>query len=71
MNATLRSFRMPIWLIGFLVVLSGCAPSGDFCSVVRAPIAFAPETAQMVVRTNRPEAEALDAQNAYWRGNCR
>lgn len=71
MNAMLRKRLTPILLLGCLGGLSACTPTGDFCTVVRAPIEFAPETAQMVVRTDRPEAERLDAQNAYGRANCR
>ncbi len=71
MSATLRRVLTPIWLIGSLVALSACVPAGDFCEVVRGELVFAPETAQAVVRTDRPVAEAIDAQNAYWRGNCR
>lgn len=70
MNAMLRKRLTPILLIGCLGGLSACVPSGSFCTVVRAPIVFAPSTAEMVVRTDRPAAEALDAQNAYGRANC-
>ena len=48
----------------------GSCVSGDFCEVVRAPITFQPETAAMVVRTDRASAEAIDVQNGYGRGHC-
>ena len=48
----------------------GSCVSGDFCEVVRAPITFQPETAAMVVRTDRASAEAIDVQNGYGFAHC-
>ncbi len=63
--------RTPLWLIASLAV-SACAPaSGSFCDVVRAPLSFEAATAAQIVATDRPTAEAIDAQNNYWRQVCR
>jgi hypothetical protein len=70
MNVTLQSRLTKLLLIGSLIGVSACVP-GDFCEVVRGPLAFEAATAAEVVRTDRPTAEAIDAQNAYWRQNCR
>jgi len=69
MNAKLCKWTTPVWLTALLAV-SACVAPGDFCTVVRGPIEFAPETAEVVVRTDRPAAEAIAAQNEYWRGVC-
>jgi hypothetical protein len=58
-------------MISLTAFLASCGPSHQFCDVVRSEIAFAPETAAAVVRTDRGEAEQIKAQNAFWRGNCR
>lgn len=52
------------------LAVGSCLAAGDFCEVVRGPIEFEAETAQMVVRTDRPAAEVLDAQNSYGREFC-
>lgn len=57
-------------LTASVAAISACVP-GDFCVVVRSPIEFAPPTAAEVVRTDRPEAEQIAAQNAYWSDRCR
>ena len=69
MNVMPRSRQTRALLIGLLAV-SACVPVGNFCDVVRGPLEFAPTTAAEIVRTDRPTAEAIDAQNQYWRGNC-
>jgi len=54
-----------------LSVVGGCnAAPGDFCSVVTAPLDFAPVTAQAMVATDRSTVVRLAAQNAYWRVRC-
>lgn len=70
MNATRRKWMTTTSLLVSLGVLSACAKPGDFCEVVRGEIVFEAETAQAVVRTDRPTAEQIAAQNAYWRDNC-
>lgn len=51
-------------------ILSACGTPGDFCTVVLAPITFAPETAAVIVETDRPSAEAIRVQNDYWTSVC-
>lgn len=71
MNRKRLPFRTPAWLMLSAVVVSGCVGNtGSFCTVVRAPIEFAPETSAEVVRTDRPAAEQIAAQNQFWRDNC-
>lgn len=69
----LREQRLTtIWLTASLVAISACAPSapGNFCDVVPGPIGFEAETAEQIVRTDRPAAEQIDAQNTYGREQC-
>jgi len=53
-----------------LLAVGSCVAPGSFCAVVRGPLEFEAATAAQIVETDRPTAEAIDAQNAYWRGNC-
>lgn len=69
MSVKHRNWTIPASLTACLAVTS-CLGSGDFCDVVRGPLMFDPATAQAVVATDRATAEQIDAQNAYWRGNC-
>jgi hypothetical protein len=68
MNTKRLSWTIPLWLTASLA--ASCVPAGSFCDVVRGPIAFEAATAAEVVRTDRPTAEAIEAQNAYWRARC-
>lgn len=65
--------RLAILSLLTALAVAGCnaAPPGDFCAVVKAPLDFDPITAAAVVRTDRPTAERIDAQNSYWRAHCR
>ena len=65
---THRRKTIPLLLIASLAG-SACVPAGDFCDVVGGPLEFESETAQAIVRTDRPAAEQIDAQNAYWHAN--
>ena len=71
MNVKRCSLTTLALLTGSLA-LSACAPTGGglFCDVVGGPLEFEAETAQAIVRTDRPAAEQIDAQNAYGRANC-
>ena len=71
MNAKRCKWTIRALLIVSLGGLSACATPGDFCAVVRGEIVFEAETAATVVRTDRPSAEQIAAQNAYWLDNCR
>lgn len=71
MNMKRHRWMMSLSLIVSAAILSGCVGGGgDFCVVVRAPLEIAPETASALVRTDRPVAESIAAQNAHWRENC-
>ena len=64
---------MRLWLICSLAAssLAACAaPPGNFCDVVRAPLAFAAPTSAAIVSTDRPAAERIAAQNAYGAAHC-
>lgn len=62
---------MPNWLkILPVLVLSACAPAGNFCDVVKRPHRFAAATTAAIITTDRAEAERLSAENAYGRAHC-
>lgn len=63
--------RTLILLTAFLGSTSCTMTAGDFCDVVRGPLDFDSATARQIVATDRPAAEAIDVQNAYWRQHCR
>ncbi|AUQ95957.1 hypothetical protein PhaeoP66_03215 [Phaeobacter inhibens] len=65
----LKTLKTMSSLIGCLAVMSCVAP-GDFCTVVKGPIEFEPETARAVVRTDRADAESIAVQNDYGRDRC-
>lgn len=63
--------RMRNWLIASLAAsVAGCAATGDFCTVVTGPLEFAPGTADEIVRTDRPTAEAISVQNSWGAAHC-
>lgn len=60
-----------IWAMMILPIVSACTdPAGDFCDVVTAEKAFDPLTARIMVKTDRPDVEAIRVENEYWRGHC-
>lgn len=59
-----------ILLLLTVSLASSCVTAGDFCDVATGPLEFESETAAQIVRTDRPAAERIDAQNAYGRANC-
>lgn len=57
------------WLIA-LVALTGCGKAGDFCEVVPGPKVFKTSTAQLMVKTDRPDVEQIRVENDYGTSHC-
>lgn len=53
-----------------LAILTGCATTGDFCHVVKAPLTFHPDTAAAIVRADRATGERIAVQNEYGSKHC-
>jgi hypothetical protein len=71
MSAKLRNWTTRALLIGSLASVSACGmTAGNFCEVVPGPIEFAAETSAQIVRTDRPAAVQIAAQNAYGGRHC-
>jgi hypothetical protein len=47
-----------------------CSSPGDFCDVWQGPKLFDPETAAMMVRTDREDVEGIRVENDYGAGFC-
>ena len=57
-------------ILSTLCLTAACSSPGNFCDVVKAPLAFSPETSQAIVRTDREDAERIAVQNEYGNRNC-
>ena len=51
--------------------LSMCAVPGDFCDVVKGPKLFDTATAAQMVKTDRPDVEAIRVENDYGKRLCK
>lgn len=60
---------MMVLLTAFLG-LSACAKPGDFCEVWQGSKIFAPETARLMVQTDRPDVEGIKVENTYGEKHC-
>lgn len=61
---------MMIWLTVSAAALAGCGKVGDFCDVVPGAKQFAPETARLMVKTDRPDVEQIRVENDYGAEHC-
>lgn len=59
------------WLkISLVLALSACGQTGNFCDVVKGPHRFQASTTAAIIKTDRPEAVKLSAENAYGAAHC-
>lgn len=62
---------MRLTMIWLTVLAAGCTKPGDFCEVWTGEKVFDPETARVMVQTDRPDVEGIAVENEYGRRHCR
>lgn len=53
-----------------VLLVSSCAPGGDFCTVYEKPILFSGDVASQIVQTDRDIGEYIDTLNRYRSNVC-
>jgi hypothetical protein len=63
-------FRTSLMMTCFAASLLGCVQAGDFCEVQPRPFNLDPDTAKVVLATDRTDLQMMLVNNAYGREVC-